>query len=569
MAIKLGMKDGKDYMASYSIYNEIKAINKEERAIEFVASDETMDRDNEVIRANGWNIKNYKKNQIGLWAHDHHGLPIWRGLKTWVEKEEKQLRTIAQFTNEETGNALGEAVFRLFENKFLNSVSVGFIGLEIDRNDSSDEITDAESSPKTPRRIFLKQELLEISAVPVPANPGAGIARDISEFDSSDIRKELDWMKTKGVVDELAYTYLTGTYNFLEERKSLYFPVHQCKHDSCEGAKSSGECEYNEIDIENEKSDLEQENEEGKQFEVQTLIFPKTKWDNLASVKSWAKENDFRSDKVDETEASWRLRQADPDVFVRLRTICINPNRNTSMDECKVKAVGGPKKRVEEMDEKRISGKKGLSIADRGFPWAASNARKRIAKWASSDDSGDKDKIDWKKFGQGFIVLRNEDELENMSSYILPFADIIDGEMKAVPRGVFAASAVLMGARGGVELSDADRKGAMKFCESYYHMMDMEAPWVGEGRNINWAVMDFQLEVWDIVQSMEDRFDLLETRIGNVEHQKQKTEEAANKESDSLLELLLVKEDNVVSDDNAEEDEWEEVLASLIEEEES
>jgi hypothetical protein len=40
------------------------------------------------------------------------------------------------------------------------------------------------------------------------------------------------------------------------------------------------------------------------------------------------------------------LRQRDPGDFVRLRTICINPGRDTSpgSDECKVKAIGGPVK---------------------------------------------------------------------------------------------------------------------------------------------------------------------------------------------------------------------------------
>lgn len=77
-------------------------------------------------------------------------------------------------------------------------------------------------------------------------------------------------------------------------------------------------------------------------FEVQTLIFPKEKWDDLAAVKAWAKDHDFSSGNVDETENSWRLRQRNPDDFTRLRTICLAPSRDTAPEDCRVKAVGGP-----------------------------------------------------------------------------------------------------------------------------------------------------------------------------------------------------------------------------------
>jgi hypothetical protein len=89
-----------------------------------------------------------------------------------------------------------------------------------------------------------------------------------------------------------------------------------------------------------------------KQFEIQTLIFPKMHWTEEEAV-SWAKEHDFRADKVDETEDSWRIRQFDPDEFERLRTICINPGRHIepSSEDCRVKAVGGPRKGLRFADQ--------------------------------------------------------------------------------------------------------------------------------------------------------------------------------------------------------------------------
>jgi HK97 family phage prohead protease len=90
--------------------------------------------------------------------------------------------------------------------------------------------------------------------------------------------------------------------------------------------------------------ELQEERQEG--FQVQSLIFPKTHWDSAAECKAWAKEHDFKAGAVDETDDTYRLRQADPDDFTRLRTICINPgDAAADSDSCKVKAVGGPMKR--------------------------------------------------------------------------------------------------------------------------------------------------------------------------------------------------------------------------------
>jgi len=54
---------------------------------------------------------------------------------------------------------------------------------------------------------------------------------------------------------------------------------------------------------------------------VQTLIFDKKVFPTRESATRWAREHDFRADKVDETENSWRLRQREPGDFIRFRTI--------------------------------------------------------------------------------------------------------------------------------------------------------------------------------------------------------------------------------------------------------
>lgn len=94
--------------------------------------------------------------------------------------------------------------------------------------------------------------------------------------------------------------------------------------------------------------------EEG--FKIQTYIFPKSY--GLDKAKAWLKGRGS-STTVDETEESYRFRQADPSAFTRMRTVDkSNPNFKWLPEG--VKAVVGPTKGEE---------KKEASILDaRNFP---------------------------------------------------------------------------------------------------------------------------------------------------------------------------------------------------------
>ncbi|MEM4728027.1 MAG: hypothetical protein QXD04_07225, partial [Candidatus Bathyarchaeia archaeon] len=107
--------------------------------------------------------------------------------------------------------------------------------------------------------------------------------------------------------------------------------------------------------------------------------------------------------------------------------------------------------------------------------WDADAADQRIRRWASSDGSGDKDKIDWTRYRQAFAWYNDEDP-ENFGSYKLPHHDIVDGELRVVWRGVASAMAALMGARGGVELPTGDRRGVFQHLARHYAQFDREPP---------------------------------------------------------------------------------------------
>lgn len=147
---------------------QIKELDTYKRTFWAIASDEGEDRDRDIIRVEGWNLKNYEKSPRGLWMHDYREHPHFKTLKIRKEKNNKQLIFQPQFDTHE--RAL--LTFNQFANGFLDDFSVGFIPGQFDYRNEDDKWSGG--------RDFTKgHELLEISAVTVPANPNAQIFRSM------------------------------------------------------------------------------------------------------------------------------------------------------------------------------------------------------------------------------------------------------------------------------------------------------------------------------------------------------------------------------------------------------
>jgi hypothetical protein len=59
----------------------------------------------------------------------------------------------------------------------------------------------------------------------------------------------------------------------------------------------------------------------------------------------------------------------------------------------------------------------------------------------------------------------------------LLFADVIGGKLKAVPRGVMIAGAIIDGARGAIDLPKADADRVKSRLANDYRKVDESAPW--------------------------------------------------------------------------------------------
>lgn len=197
-----------------------KASNQESDFIA-VASTAIEDRHGEIVSPEGWDVKKFKEDPVLLWAHDHHELAVGQAKKIWIEGEGKKAKLMIEgFIHEFTDKA--KALKHLVREGIIKTMSVGFRPLEMDGD------------------TFLKQELLEVSFVNVPANPQALISAYKSLEDAGFEKKtiaevgipvalldELDGVKKdvselKSWVKELKPSAPSGRYSkVIRERQSM------------------------------------------------------------------------------------------------------------------------------------------------------------------------------------------------------------------------------------------------------------------------------------------------------------------------------------------------------------
>lgn len=163
---------------------EIREVEDDKTPIKVVLSDGSLDRHDEIIDPDGWELKNYKKNPIVLFAHNSYEfLPIGKMQK--VKIENKKLVGEVVFTPKEIPQSgmgpQGWVVGELVRNKFIRAGSVGFIIKKVEFNDDDDTL------------IIRKQELVEFSIVPVPANPNALIENGMDPATANDMQILSTW----------------------------------------------------------------------------------------------------------------------------------------------------------------------------------------------------------------------------------------------------------------------------------------------------------------------------------------------------------------------------------------
>lgn len=124
-----------------------------------VLSDASEDRMGDTIDPRGWQLQNFQKNPVLLWAHDQSldaSVPAIGKVTNLHVNAKGQLVGGMQF---DMDDPFAAKVANKYKNGYMSAVSVGFKPLEYEETNKGYH--------------FIKQELLELSCVNVPANQNA------------------------------------------------------------------------------------------------------------------------------------------------------------------------------------------------------------------------------------------------------------------------------------------------------------------------------------------------------------------------------------------------------------
>jgi len=130
------------------------------------------------------------------------------------------------------------------------------------------------------------------------------------------------------------------------------------------------------------------------------------------------------------------------------------------------------KARLEKVDadefEKSVTGKSNLPLAPKDTVWDSTAAIDAIRAWAGGE------KRDWAKYEKAFMYC-DMSQKENEGAYKLPYADVIGGELKAVPKAIYSIIGAINGARGGVDIPENEKVKILAICKTYQKKIDEES----------------------------------------------------------------------------------------------
>jgi hypothetical protein len=150
-------------------------VNEAARTVDVIASTEAWDSYDTRLLSTGWQLQRYNSNPVALACHDTKSLRAIIGTAdARVEGGNllAKIRFLPPGISEEADLAFG-----LYKAGVLRGVSVGFIPHEY----KEEEIPEGQARSGRRGLTFTRQELVEISAVPVPANPEA-LARAFDQY---------------------------------------------------------------------------------------------------------------------------------------------------------------------------------------------------------------------------------------------------------------------------------------------------------------------------------------------------------------------------------------------------
>lgn len=106
---------------------------------------------------------------------------------------------------------------------------------------------------------------------------------------------------------------------------------------------------------------------------------------------------------------------------------------------------------------------------DTKYKWDGDAADKRIREFVGATDEPNE------RYKKVYMWFDPENQ-DNFGGYKLLYVDVIDNKLQVIPRAIFAITVLLKGGRGGIQISDNDRKTIINQINKYYDKMDLPSP---------------------------------------------------------------------------------------------
>jgi HK97 family phage prohead protease len=448
------------------------SIDETTKTAIFTISDDGEDRMGEIVDQKSWNFKDYLKNPIVLFGHDPSKPEYVLGSAQSVDVAEDGSSTQATLKFDTGFNKKATLVYNQIKAGTLRCVSVGFIN-------HTEEVKDG-----TP--VLSDNDLLEISIVPIPANPRA-VALALKEGTIS--KKDATWLMDV-MTKEVAFVKTQLDQEETNDNKDSHAMDEQATKqlsamlEAVTTLATSQTATNEKIGALTERLDamaLPAKTEKGVVSEIAAVgdnwALEDAKWLALAPVSAiyyaLCEAFCFTATPLDQfstllAEAIKLLGQVADGSYSTASATGKLGKSLTGQDSTRVKALveqslGAPVTKAANL----------LATADPDTAWSGATAVKNVKAWASDADGN----IDFTKYGKAFFSNSGaEGEDPKQGDFKLPFADVTDGKLQAVWKGVAAAYAAVNGARGGVDLSDDDKTKVLSQIKKYYKKFGKDWP---------------------------------------------------------------------------------------------
>ena len=170
----------------------------------FKISDQSVDRDNDIIVQKNMNLTEFRKNPVIMYVHSANRFPdpdlvVGKSPKVWYENEKTELYSKADFDvngEGELSNVLAKKVLYKLDDGQLSMSSIGF---GVDHKEAG--YGKKEAGELENIWYWRKTELHEWSVVPVPSNRNASVQRAFEravKYNVDDWRQFIDKEGFKG-----------------------------------------------------------------------------------------------------------------------------------------------------------------------------------------------------------------------------------------------------------------------------------------------------------------------------------------------------------------------------------